>query len=100
MKKQIWRVERIEGYIQVRSNNGCLIYERGEPRDTRTRSTLLKEARLAAAAPELLEALKLCSYELAQNESANEPGELMDKALKTALKSAHAAIDKAEGRKK
>lgn len=53
-----WRVERAEGYIQVRGAEGRLICERGEPRDTRIRGRLLREARLIAAAPELLVVLK------------------------------------------
>jgi hypothetical protein len=53
-------------------------------------------ARLVAAAPKMLEALKACLAELIQNETANEPGSLMDRELKQAVRLAQNAIAKAE----
>lgn len=55
-------------------------------------------ARLIAAIPELLEALKFSLAELVQYDVANTPGGAMEKAREKAIKLAEKAIAKAEGK--
>lgn len=56
-------------------------------------------ARLIAAAPEILEALKFSLAEWYQYDSANKRGGPMERARRQAIKMAEAAIAKAEGSK-